>query len=215
MKVTAKIINYDGKKLVVIPSENIDRELLQKQIGVIEINLNDGRSISADQRKKVFALISDIAHWSGHEPEYIRSYLTWDFVLKKEIDYFSLSDIDMTTAKEFINYLIDFCFNWSVPTKDTLLTRTDDISKYLYLCLEHRKCAICNKTAEVHHIDKVGMGRNREHIVHIGLEAIALCREHHTEAHMRENQLFAEYFVYGIVLDEYLCKRLRLNTKRK
>ena len=67
----------------------------------------------------------------------------------------------MTTAKSFINYLIEFCFHWSVPTKDSLLNQTDDISKYLYLCLANRRCAICNKPAEVHHVDRIGMGRDR------------------------------------------------------
>lgn len=215
MITTAKIQSYDGKQLILLPNEPLDREILQKQVESIEIRLNDGRTISADQRRKIFATIRDISLWSGHEPEYLRSYLTWDYIQKNELDWFSLSNTDMTTAKEFLNYLIDFCFDWDVPTKDTLLNQTDDIGKYLYLCLEHRKCAICNKRADVHHVDVVGMGRNREKIVHIGMRAIALCREHHEEAHQRQNELFAEHHIYGIKLDEYLCKCLSLNTKLK
>lgn len=215
MITTAKILRYDGDQLIVAPNEKIGREILQKQIDTVEIRLNDGRSISAEQRRKIFALVRDIALWSGHEPEEIRSFLTWDFCCKNECEYFSLSDVDMTTARQFLNYLIDFAFTHSVPTKDTLLYQTDDIGKYLYYCLEHRKCAICNKRAEVHHVDRIGMGRDREKIVHIGLLAIALCREHHDMAHLNEKALFEKYFIYGIKLDKYLCDILNLNTKER
>lgn len=215
MKTTAKILQYDGEHLLLSPDEKLEREIVQKHIGSVELRLNDGRTISAEQRKKIFAIIRDISLYSGHEPEYLRQYMTWDFCRVSDSEWFSLSDVDMTTAKEFITYLITFCFEYDVPTKDTLLNQTDDISKYLYLCLEHRKCAICNKKAEVHHVDRVGMGADREKIIHVGLEAIALCHEHHIEAHIREKELFKEYFIYGIKLDEYLCKCLSLNTKSR
>lgn len=213
MITTAKILRIADGQLVIAPTEDISREIQQKNIRMVELRLDDGRTISAEQRRKIFAIIRDIALWSGHEPEYLRPLLTWDFCCKYKSDFFSLSDVDLTTAKDFITYLIDFCFYFNVPTKDTLLNETDDISKYLYLCLEHRKCAICNKHAEVHLVDRIGMGRDREKIVHIGLKAIALCREHHDEAHIREKELFAENFIYGIKLDKYLCDVLNLNTK--
>ena len=215
MITTAKVLGCKGESLILQPTESINREILQKQINSVELRLDDGRTISGEQRKKIFALIRDIALWSGHEPEDIRCFLQWDFICKKGYEWFSLSDVDMTTAKEFITYLITFCFNWNIPTKDTLLNQTDDISKYLYLCLEHRKCAICNKHAEVHHVDRVGAGRNRDSIVHIGMKAIALCHKHHIMAHQDEKSLFEKYFVYGIKLDKYLCDRLNLNTKER
>lgn len=216
MITTAKIARYDGQQLLIIPEQDLSRELQQKGIETVEIRLNDGRTISNEQRKKIFALIRDIALWNGDEPETLRPFLTLDFVMKNNLqDLFSLSDVDMTTAKEFITYLIEFCFYHNIPTKDTLLNQTDDIGKYLYQCLEHRKCAICNAPAEVHHVDRVGMGRDREEIVHVGLLAIALCREHHDMAHVDEKALFEQFYVYGIKLDKYLCQRLRLRYKKK
>ena len=213
MITTAKIVGLVGDKLLITPTDDITKEVQQKKIKVVELRLDDGRTISAEQRRKIFAIIRDIALWSGEEPQYIRPFLTWDFCCQYGIDFFSLSDVDMTTAKNFITYLIDFCFYHNVPTKDTLLNETDDISKYLYLCLEHRKCAICNAPAEVHHVNRIGIGRDREKVVHIGLKAIALCREHHNEAHNREKELLAKNFVYGINLDKHLCDVLNLNTK--
>lgn len=215
MTVTAKILSYNGKVLTLAPDEDILRELKQKDIETVEIRLNDGRTISAEQRRKIFAIIRDISLWSGHAPEYLRPLLTWDFLCQYGGECFSLSDVDMTTAKDFITYLINFCFYHNVPTKDTLLNQTDDIGRYLYMCLEHRKCAICNAHAEVHHVDRIGMGRDREKIVHVGLNAIALCRKHHDMAHMDEKSLFEQYFVYGIKLDKYLCERLGLRTETR
>lgn len=210
MITTARIVSYDGTSLIIKPDESIDRELLQKNVECLEIRLKDGREISNKQRRKVFAIIRDIAKWSGHDPEYIRQFMTWEYVEHCEGEWFSLSDVDMTTARHFITHLIEFCFMHSVPTRKSLLEETDDISRYLYLCLEHRKCAICNAPAEVHHVDRIGMGRNRNTISHLGMRAIALCRQHHDQTETGEAEMFALYHVYGIPLDEYLCKKLHL-----
>ena len=215
MLTTAKIVRYDRKFLLLEPTEDISRVLSVQHPAIAELRLDDGRTIRNDQRKKIFALIGEIAKWSGHSPVDVRDRITWNFCAEYGVDPFSLSDTSVSIARDFITYLIDFCFYWNVPTKDTQLHYTDDISKYLYLCLEHRKCAICNKRAEVHHVDCIGMGRDREQIVHIGLEAIALCREHHDEAHRREKDLFREYCIYGIKLDKYLCECLNLNTRER
>lgn len=215
MVVTARIEKLEDGKLVLKPDTDISRFVEQKRPRRVEVRLDDGRTISVDQRRKIFAIIRDISLWSGHEPEELRQYLEWDFCSRAMREWFSLSDCDMTTAREFITYLISFCFHWGVPTKDSLLTQTDDIGKYLYLCLENRRCAICNRPAEVHHVDRIGMGMDREKIVHVGLNAIALCRAHHEEAHRRENALFADYHIYGIKLDKHLCKVLSLNQKPK
>lgn len=214
MITTAKIIGYDGDTLLIRPTACIDRELLQKQVDNIEIRLTDGREISAEQRRKIFAILRDISVWCGHEPEYIRMYTTFEFRLKTGIEPFSLSDCDMSTAKDYISYLIDFCFYNCVPTKDTLLNQTDDIGKYLYSCIEHRKCAVCNAKADIHHVDAVGQGRNRAHISHIGLEAMALCRVHHQEVHtMGDNSFCEKHHIYGIKLDQYLCEKLNLKKE--
>jgi hypothetical protein len=68
MITTAKIVRYINGQLLLEPSESIDRELLQKHVGTVEIRLNDGRRISADQRKKAFAIIRDIAIHTGYHP---------------------------------------------------------------------------------------------------------------------------------------------------
>lgn len=93
MITTGKILKFDkhGNKLLLELPESIERELIQKHIGSVELRLNDGRRISADQRRKIFAIVRDIALWSGHEPEFIRAYMTWDYIKRHDGEWFSLS----------------------------------------------------------------------------------------------------------------------------
>lgn len=212
MTIKARITGYDGQTLTIAPEGPILPELMRKSINTVELRLDDGRSISAAQRRRIFATVRDIAEWSGDEPEYIRQCLSWDFRSIDGREAFSLSNVDMTTAREFLSYLIDFCFRWSVPTREPLLSRADDTDRYLYMCLWHRKCAVCNDPAQVHHVDAVGMGRSREELSHQGMRAIALCPTHHREAHAQPGFL-ARHHVYGIPLDKALCRRLGLGHK--
>lgn len=212
MIVTAKIIGYDGKNMVVIPDASIDKELIQKQINRVEIRLNDGRTITAEQRKKAYATIRDISDYSGHAPEFLKEWFKYEYIIKTGGKYFSLSDCSVTVARQYINVLIDFCLHYGVPLYEPMTNRTDDIDAYLYMCLYYRKCAVCGRAADVHHVtgSKIGMGADIDKAHHVGREAIALCRTHHNEAHSREKEFFEENHIYGIKLDETLCERLNL-----
>lgn len=100
MVVTAKIEKLEDGKLVLKPDTDISRFVEQKRPRRVEVRLDDGRTISVDQRRKIFAIIRDISLWSGHEPEELRQYLEWDFCSRAMREWFSLSDCDMTTARE-------------------------------------------------------------------------------------------------------------------
>lgn len=185
----------------------------KKNIRQCEVRFDDGRRISAEQRKKAYAIIGDIAEWSGHTPpEFEKDLLKNDYITQSGVEYFSLSDCSVDTARDFINFLIDFCFSNNIGTRDTLLNRTDDISYYLYSCIANRRCCVCNEKAEIHHCEgsRVGMGFNRNKISNLGRTAIALCRKHHAQAHNSEKEFFEKYHVYGVKLDEYLIKRVNL-----
>lgn len=67
MIVTAKIEKLENGKLVLKPDVDISRFLAQKRPRRVEVRLDDGRTISADQRRKIFAIIRDISLWSGQE----------------------------------------------------------------------------------------------------------------------------------------------------
>jgi hypothetical protein len=115
--------------------------------------------------------------------------------------------VDETTATAFINYIIDFILKHDIPTRISLLENNDDIAHFVYACLANKKCCICGKHADLHHVDAVGSGNNRNEIHHLGRLALPLCREHHTESHKAGQQSFmAKYHLEPIALDEKLCK---------
>lgn len=200
------IHKYDGEYLYIVAKYPFSGELARKEITQCEIRLDDGRHISVDQRKKIYATMRDISLYTGHTPDEVKTLMKYDFISKSGHDYFSLSDTDMTTANQFLNFLIDFCVEFDVPCADSLLERSPDIARYLYKCLIEKKCCITGKKAELHHVDAVGRGRNRKDIIHKGMRVLPLCREMHTLAHNMGRDSFCEkYHIFGIKLDTYLC----------
>ena len=58
--------NKDGTDLVIsISGMKLGDMLRRKKIQNAEIRFDDGRHISAEQRKKAYATIRDIADWTG------------------------------------------------------------------------------------------------------------------------------------------------------
>ena len=205
-----KVTSQSGREVAVTlkyPSDRI-------RVGdTVEMRFDDGRTISSDQRRKAYATIRDIADYSGHSPEYLKEWFKFDYIAHTGEKYFSLSNCSVTTAREYINHLIDFCLRYGVPVyEESLINRTDDIDRYLYMCLLYRKCAVCGRPADAHHVTgyKIGMGGDRKTSHHLGREAIALCREHHNTAHTQEREFFEANHIYGIKLDARLCRTLGL-----
>lgn len=194
---------YDGKNTivqVVVPSRiyEMDRYLAEGDAPA-EIRIDDGRMISVDQRKKAYATINDIAAHTGHAQEFLKEFFKYQMVSEHGVEYFSLGDCDMTTAREYINTLIDFCVRHGVHLQQSALERTDDISRFLICCLIYRKCCLCGREGEVHHIDAIGMGNDRTTLDDGENEVICLCRTHHTEAHQIGVDSFAQkHKVFGI-----------------
>ena len=194
-----------------IPNELIDERFVANVMHG-EIRVDDGRRISSDQRKKIYALCRDISDYTGHDVEDLKeNILKAGFMIKEDRDYFSLSDVDMTTARYFIEYILEFCFEWDVPLSDKTVVLAKEVNNYLYLCLRYRRCAVCGRYADVHHVDAVGSGRNRNKVDHTKLRMIALCREHHQETHTIGWLTFrSKYHVEGILLNEKSLKELGL-----
>lgn len=213
-----KIINITPEGLFIkAPYQNIERACIRRY-STVEIGLNDGRFISPEQRKKAYALMREIYEYTGETPELTKRQLKLDFVvnrmqaLSKQI--FSLSDCDMTTAREFITYLIDFILEYDIPTRQPLVSLCEDIEKYIYACLIHKKCCVCGKAAELHHVQRVGMGRNRDDIFQIGMLVLPLCRKCHVACHSQPQEDFNKlYHIKPIPLTKEIAKVYGL-TKR-
>jgi hypothetical protein len=129
---------------------------------------------------------------------------------------FSLSNVDETTASSFIDYLVSFIIKHDIPTKVSLLENCEDIGKMVYACLMAKKCCICGKPADLHHVQAVGAGRDRKEINHIGLDCLPLCRGHHQESHSKGQKSFMElYHLQPVKIDSKIAKLYKLNTKEK
>ena len=187
-----------------IPNESIDERFIANVMHG-EIRIDDGRRISSDQRKKIYALIKDIADHTGHHPEYLKEHMNYDFMAKEGREYFSLSSVDMTTARYFIENILEFCFEWEVPLNTNTVDIAREINNYLYLCLRHRKCAVCGEKADIHHHENlVGMGMDRAKHNHEDSRYNALCRVHHNECHNLGHKTFE---------NKYKLSAIKLNAK--
>lgn len=211
----------NGIAVIYAAVPNIQQALLRKSTKVWII-LWDGRRITPEQRRKIYALLGEITEYVDGERtsegvEEQKRFLKLEFMLKRmeaaERKIFSLSDCDVTTAREFCDFLIEFIVANDVPTKIPLIENCDDIGKYIYACLMNRKCAVCGKSADVHHCEdsRVGAGSDRNEVHHLGREVLPLCRVHHTECHgMSEAEFIEKYHLQKVRLDEQLCRRLKL-----
>ena len=206
MTVKGYIKEYDGGCLTIVAPFTNDY-LLQKQgISECEIRLDDGRKISADQRKKIYATMRDISEYSGHTPDEIKEFLKYDYIANTGADSFSLSNVDMTTANSFLTFIIDFCIEHEIPTDDNLADLSPDIGRYVYKCLAEKKSCVSRRKAELHHVDAIGMGRNRKDVIHRGMRVLPLTRKEHTEIHtIGYREFMDKYHVCAIKLDSYLC----------
>lgn len=205
-----KIIELkDGKVLIEAEYGYID-EIIRKDIKEAEIRLKDSREISREQQKKIYALFNDISLYTGYTPQETKELMKFSFISKYGGNDFSLSNVDMTTASKFIEYIIEFILIHDIPTKVSLLEQAEDIGKYIYMCLVYKKCCISGKRAELHHVDKVGMGRNRNEITHIGMKALPLSRKYHIEVHTIGQKAFeAKYHVFGVKIDEVIASKYK------
>ena len=208
----------DGGAMVYVPYPAGHRkpEGCHESVGVEFV---DKRRISAKQRKKAYVLIAYIAAWWGYTPlEAMKEMLKLMFVGEAETlrKTFSLSDCDMTTARLFITYLIDFCVLHGVDVGEPLYQLSEDIPRYVWACLMNKRCAVCGRHSDLHHVDVVGMGRDRKEICHIGMRALPLCREHHTEIHrIGQEDFLRRYFLEPVKIDERIADVYRLNTKHR
>ena len=220
-RVKGRITGYDERRGVVTieaPYQDFVT-MCRREYKEVEITMLDSRPLSEKQRRSCYAMLREIADWMGETPEETKSLLKVDFLRGELLEMsrmFSLSDAPMSIVAAFQSWLARFIVRNEVPTRRPMLEYVDDIDDYVLACLTQKKCAICGKKADLHHVDTVGMGRDRDEIVHEGMEVLPLCREHHTEAHTIGRDSFnRKYHIHGIEADKTICKIYGLGTKKR
>jgi len=195
-----------------------DREWLRARsspVGVLE--LPDRYKITTPQRRKAYSLLQAICKWSGYTPLETEKELTKQMFICSQsptlADTFSLADCSREVARLYITYLINFCLLHDIPCGEPLYKLCEDIPKYVYMALIHKRCAVCGQKAELHHTvgNTVGMGRNRKEICHIGMKVLPLCRLHHTEIHrIGQSDFLKKYILEPVKVDERIAETYNL-----
>lgn len=221
--VKGTISDYDERSgVLTIKAQYPDWPIMLKR-GYKEcaVQLIDSRPLSDKQRRACYALLREIGDYTGQGTDSTKEWMKIKFLaedLGETADkIFSLSNAPMSLVCAFQRFLVRFILEWDIPTRFPLLGMVDDVADYVYACLINRKCAVCGKRADLHHIDHVGMGRDREEIIHEGMEALPLCREHHQECHTIGQQTFNEkyHFDGGIEIDKTICRIYGLKRRKK
>ena len=205
-----KEVREDGKAIIV--SDINVSKFISQNIKECYVEYIDSRPLSNEQRKMCYALINAIADWSGSSTQDIKETFKLEFWASKVETIgdkiFSLSNAPMSLVAEFQRFLINFILENDVPVKRPLLEYVDDVDHYVYMCLIHKKCVVCGKKADLHHIDTIGMGNDRTEVMHEGRESISLCRNHHIEMHtIGKDSFFEKYHIEnGIKIDKTIMK---------
>lgn len=193
-----KLTKKNGEYKVSKPDLSIANELFLENGGSLEVvlTLKDDRRISPQQRKFIFAICRLVEYETGIDKEMFRGQIMeiHDSVYGTKID--SLSDYNMTQATNLIKLLITFLIDKEIDFGSLDIKGQEyhfDASQTYLMCLK-RVCVVCGRRAELHHVDAVGMSRNRNKISHIGMRMLPLCRIHHSEAHAFGDTEFMEYY---------------------
>lgn len=210
-RVRGKIVNYDERRgVVTIEAPYADFvTMCRREYKEVEITMLDSRPLSDKQRKSCYAMLREIAEWSGYGADEVKDMMKFNFIgtLVEDMNTFSLSNAPMSLVAAFQTFLARFIISHDVPTRRPMLEYVDDIDDYVLACLTQKKCCICGRPADLHHVDTVGMGRDRTEIIHEGMTVLPLCREHHTEAHTIGRDSFNNrYHIHGIEADKTICR---------
>lgn len=221
--VKGRIVGYDERTGDVLIRARYDDyiTLCKREYKTCLVQLVDSRPLSDKQRKACYALIREISSYTGMGTDSTKEWMKLKFIaedLNETADQiFSLSNAPMSLVCAFQRFLVRFILDWDIPCSFPLLNFVDDVQDYIYSCLIAKKCCITGRPAQLHHVDRVGMGRDRDDILHEGMEALPLSPELHREAHtMSDLEFFDKYHLPGgIVLDKTLCRIWRLKKRKE
>lgn len=204
-----------------VPGWFAPKKFIQKWMSGV-FRLDDGRSITAAQNKLIHAMIGDIALYFGYSPterQLLKEQVKNDFAIDYGMDPFSIADLDVTTASQFIDYLIEFMLLWDVDISPKVNSMARTTNNWIYYHIMNGKCVCCQKDKRsigihLHHTNPVGMGRDRKKIDHSQHKFLTLCANHHDEAHTIGQKTFnAKYHLDGIKLSKESLVELRLMNK--
>lgn len=218
---SAKIISLKGTRLIVDLDEPLNIERIKTMYNNDLSNVtgsfitDDPRRPSSAQRNLFFALLRDISRATGNKPLLLKKRFYEEFLelYERKISLSNETINSMSDANNLLEIVIEFVFenNIEINRAYNILPKYDDY--YLYICCKYRKCMVCGKRADIHHVDALGMGSDRTKARHLEHHFMALCRAHHSEIEQIGRKLFAFNYhvpVEGIKLSETTLKLLNI-----
>lgn len=206
---------YEQQGVVYVKTSRPDMDNLSNEVTVV---WQDSRSRTAEQNRKAWALMTEIATFMGEEKDVVYRQLSIDFTAKNletlQGMLFHLSTASVSEASAFITMLVEIIVEYEIPTKEPLYTMCEDIGKYVYACLMNKKCCICGLKADLHHVTQIGAGYNRDTKPQLGALVMPLCRVHHGEYHNIGGTAFGEkYHVEPVPMDKKIAQRYKISGK--
>ena len=216
LELYGKLKSIQGNKMTV-EVENLKTYQIARyannQQPTVEVIIDDHRSISPEQRRKIYAIIGDIANYTGYSmPDEMPAVMKWRYLTETGKKMFSLSDCSITQASEYLTWLIDFCFDNDIGFKTITWDLLPNDYAMIVRCCKHRKCIICGRHADIDHtFGLVGIGRNRQWVDNSDSYFLPLCRVHHTERHQLGVYIFLnKYHIKPVKLNKQTRKDLRI-----
>lgn len=187
------------------------RSIKGKDLYIDVPNLKD---ITPQQRKAIYAMFDDIGKHLGYNKEEIKNILKVKYIGATGNKPFSLSNMGREEATEFIHFCIDICLAMNISIQLSTYQSIDKDDYVIKQLLLHRQCIIDGGRADIHHLDAVGMGNNRNKIDNSRRELLPLCRRHHSEYHTIGHDEFMQkyHLAHGVKLNKEELKKLHIHA---
>lgn len=118
-----------------------------------------------DPRGYIYGLLNDISEYTCHPLEVVKDFMKGEFCtnVMTEWETFSLAynQISIYDAGQFIEYIIEWCFQHEVPFRHQQYFVGSEHTRMFFLYLKYRRCFISGDKGDVVPFVAVGIGRNR------------------------------------------------------
>ena len=166
------------------------------------------------QRKHYWALIGDIAEYTGDPKWRVVLNMKYLYMVENEITKepsMARNKMKRSEGAKLIQVIIDYCLDNDIPFRKQRWYETVDVGKMNFSLIMKRMCNVCGKQhSDIHHATNlVGMGNKRANHNHVDSTYLCLCREHHNEVHNMGLKGFSEkYHLKPIKLTEENLKEI-------
>ena len=134
-----RLISVSGDTVKVKLDDEIDTNKLVRlangQQPTIEVHIEDGRHITPDQRKKIYALLADFCAFTGYVPEEAKEYFKSMVEAIFNVEPFSLSNCSVTIASYMITTILDFMFHEDIPFRTKIWDSLPDDFPRAAMCI--------------------------------------------------------------------------------